>query len=222
MGSADDWYRSPDWDDAARAEFEKRLARARPRNRVQYRRIKGSVLIESADAAARQAGRAMLEANASSPDAGFERTWALTTLGQYEMGAGRSDAAEPYFRAAIKRLSVDRSGGSGLEPTLLAEILLGRGDKASLAEARTLLDANLDDRPLLVRDRYRMCVAGTRVAVALGNSDAHVWASEALRYASTTHSGLRNHPKLGLFTAEGRTVAWLQRVAGEPSRQRRK
>lgn len=27
---ANDWFRSPDWDNAARADFEDRLARARP------------------------------------------------------------------------------------------------------------------------------------------------------------------------------------------------
>lgn len=196
-----------------------RLARARPGNRVQYRRIKGCALLESKDRRAEKAGHALLEGNAVNPDAaGFERTMAYSNLGSHEADAGRVGAAEPLLRAALDRLALDRSGGSGLEPTILAEILIGRGDARSLEEARNLLDRNLDDVPLLPRDRFRMCVAGTRAAVALRKSDAPVWASEALRYASATHSGLRNHPKLGLFTAEGRTVAWLERVASDKPR----
>ena len=39
-----DWFRSPDWDEPARTAFEARLARARPRNRQQYLRIKGLAL----------------------------------------------------------------------------------------------------------------------------------------------------------------------------------
>jgi hypothetical protein len=222
MTSKDDWFRSADWDDDAQAEFERRLARARPDGRVQYRRIKGIALLESTDRTARQAGRAMLQENASDPDAaGFERTLALSLLGSHEVGAGGGDVAEPMLRTAIERLKTDPSGGSGLEPTVLAEILLRRGDVASLREAKALLDANLDDPPLLVRHRHRMCVAGARVAVALGDRrDARLWAQEALRYAAATHSGLRNHPRLGLFTAEGRTKAWLERVALDGSGQR--
>jgi hypothetical protein len=32
---ADEWFRSPAWDKPARADFEARLARARPHNRQQ-------------------------------------------------------------------------------------------------------------------------------------------------------------------------------------------
>lgn len=42
MGAvADDWFRSPAWDEAARADFEARLGHARPGNWQQYLGIKG-------------------------------------------------------------------------------------------------------------------------------------------------------------------------------------
>jgi hypothetical protein len=47
MSAREDWFRSPAWDQAARAEFELRLARARDHNRPQYLRIKGLALREA-------------------------------------------------------------------------------------------------------------------------------------------------------------------------------
>ena len=44
---ADEWFRSHDWSSAVQADFEVRLARARPYNRAQYLRIKGLAVAES-------------------------------------------------------------------------------------------------------------------------------------------------------------------------------
>lgn len=40
----DEWFRSPGWSEADRADFEARLARSRKYNRAQYLRIKGLAL----------------------------------------------------------------------------------------------------------------------------------------------------------------------------------
>ncbi|MGO8956786.1 MAG: hypothetical protein ACLQFR_05360 [Streptosporangiaceae bacterium] len=39
-----EWFRSPAWDESARADFEVRLSRARPHNRQQYLLIKALAL----------------------------------------------------------------------------------------------------------------------------------------------------------------------------------
>lgn len=44
-----EWFRTSDWDDDARAEFEKRLGRARDHNRPQYLRIKALALRDAGD-----------------------------------------------------------------------------------------------------------------------------------------------------------------------------
>ena len=43
---ADEAFRSPDWREEARGDFEQRLRRARPYNRAQYLRINGLALSE--------------------------------------------------------------------------------------------------------------------------------------------------------------------------------
>jgi hypothetical protein len=62
---ADEWFRSPAWDDAARAAFEARLARARPGNRQQYLRIKGVSLRAAGEL---DGARELLERAAKHPD----------------------------------------------------------------------------------------------------------------------------------------------------------
>jgi hypothetical protein len=44
---AEDWFRTPGWDDGAREDFERRLARARPHNRPQYLKIRALALREA-------------------------------------------------------------------------------------------------------------------------------------------------------------------------------
>ncbi len=54
------WFRSPDWGEAAERDFRHRLARARPHNQIQYRRIKAVALLETRDPAKATAGRRLL------------------------------------------------------------------------------------------------------------------------------------------------------------------
>jgi len=61
--ATDRWFRSADWDEASQAAFTAKLARARPHNRYQYRRIKTLALLEARDRARQAAGRALLEEN---------------------------------------------------------------------------------------------------------------------------------------------------------------
>jgi tetratricopeptide (TPR) repeat protein len=209
------WYRSADWDAVAQTEFEARLARARPHNRVQYRRIKALALLGSRDHRKEAAGYAMLAAIADDPDAeNFEKVMALSTLGAYEQERGHLDAAERTLRRAVAAMTLNASGGDGLEQVRLAEVLLARGDAASIDEARDLLEAGSESIPPFPEGRFRFCAAAARLALAVGERDeAARWASAALHEAGAANSGLPRHPTVGLVRADRRTLNWLSDVA---------
>lgn len=212
----DDWFRSPDWGIAARAEFESRVARARPRSRPQYRRIKAVALLDSGDPVKQAAGRGLLELTVVNRDSHeFERVSALSLLGAHEQDTGLIDAAERHLRAALDVMAVHPSGGTELEAVRLAEILLKRGRRTELEEARDLIDRVGTSRPILLSSRFRKCLVGVRVALALDEiPHAKEWARQALALASAPHSGLANHPRLGLVETDDATRAWLALVVG--------
>lgn len=210
----DAWYRSPDWDEPARAEFELRLARAKPYNRAQYRQMKAFALLDSRNRTTENAGRAMLEEILADRDIGsFERVTVHSLLGAHEHDAGRLEAAERHLRTALGLMATsNKSGSTGIEEVRLAEILLGKGGRADLEEARDLLGRMGD--PTFQSSRFRMCVAGVRVSLGLGDrARAADWAVVALELAAATHSGLHNHPDLGLVKTDSRTRAWLTAIA---------
>ncbi len=211
----DAWYRSADWDEASQAEFAERLRRARPSNRIQYRRIKALALLDTRDRVRQMAARALLEENLAVPglDA-FERTVALTTLARHERVSGRLVGALRLLRDALAIGGPDGNGTSGEEEIELAEILLANGADADLLEAKSLLDRRASDPPLFVRSRYRLAVAQTRTCLALGDTSAAAgWAIAALDFAAAEHSGLRHDPELGLVDPPDVELAWLRDVA---------
>ena len=214
----DAWFRSSDWDARARAEFARRIARARPDNRVQYRRIKALALHGSGDRERAAAGYEMMAAIAGDPEAPrFEKVGALSALGAYDQDRGHLDDAERSLRSALKAMDNNPSGSTGLEGVCLAEVLLARGGRGRLEEARGLLESSADDPPVLLDDRFRMCVSAVRVSLALGgHAQAAAWANTALSLANASHSGLANHPTLGLVQVDAKTREWLASVAGRP------
>ncbi len=213
--ASDDWFRSPGWDATAKAEFERRLARARPKGRAQYRRIKAASLMATDDPRMQAAAFALWEQNLTDPNAyAYERVTALSFLGAYEQEAGLFVAAEAHLRTALDLMASNRSGSTDLEEVRLAEILIQRGGSAALLEARSLIEQLGETQPLLLNDRFRKCVAGARVATALGDDgQAAEWSLVLLALASATHSGLANHPSLGLVDADESTRAWLAALA---------
>jgi hypothetical protein len=59
-----------------------------------------------------------------------------------------------------------------------------------------------------------MSLAGVRVSLALSDkARAADWAVGALDLAAATHSGLQNHPDMGLVVTDSRTRAWLTAIA---------
>jgi hypothetical protein len=195
--------------------LETRIARAKPGNGVQYRRIKALALLASGDRKVEAAGRELLEQVVSDRDArGDEKISALCFLGAHEQDRGRLTDAERHLRAALSLMTSNRSGSTQLEEVRLAEILLAKGGRSDLGEARELLDRRAGSPPLLLSSRFRMCVAGVRVSLALKDETrAADWAASALDLAASPHSGLANHPTLGLVATDSATRAWLAAVA---------
>jgi hypothetical protein len=116
-----DWFRSPDWGEAAERDFRHRLARARPHNQIQYRRIKAVALLETRDPAKATAGRRLLSEVAESADApDFEKVMALSMLGQAALRERRLDEAAANLREALRIAGPKGSGTSGLEEAWLA------------------------------------------------------------------------------------------------------
>jgi hypothetical protein len=71
---------------------------------------------------------------------------------------------------------------------------------------------------MFVRSRYRLAVGQARVCLAFGDSSAAAaWATQALELAEAEHSGLQNHPELGLVDPPEAERGWLLNVArGNP------
>lgn len=210
------WFRSPDWDAAVERDFRQRLARARPHNQIQYRRIKAVALLESGDPAKAAAGRRLLIEVVEAPHApDFEKVMALSMLGERALRGGRLDEAEANLREALRISGENGSGTSGLEEAWLAQVALARGDRACLEEVRPLLEHRAAaDPPQILSARFEICVTAARVALALeARAAAASWARAALALADADHSGLANHPRLGLVHLDSQTRQWLGEVA---------
>jgi hypothetical protein len=212
----DAWFRSSDWDEAAQAEFHKRLARARPQSRSQYRRLKAGRLLASGSRDVQEAGRRLLDDVIADPTTyEFERVSAHSALAAHSQAVGDLGEAERQLRLVFEtRVRAHGSGGSNLDEVRFAEVLLSRGGRARLEEALALLESKAAEPVTFMATRFRTCLAGVRVSLALNDKrHAASWANEALKVAAATHSGLRNHPHLGLVETDAGTMRWLTTLA---------
>ena len=142
--STDEWFRSADWGEVGEGDFRLRLAKARAHNRAQYRRIKAHSLLAAGDSLKAAGARLLLAEIVEGTDApDFERVMALSVLGKLALNAGRIDEAEANLRQAVQLIENGASGGSDLEEAWLAEVLIARGGRESLREARALIERRL-------------------------------------------------------------------------------
>ncbi len=117
--ASDEWFRSNDWDAQARAEFEIRLARARPYNRPQYLKIKALALEASRqDADAVILLRRVLEEYPDSLDAAY----CAERLADHYLATGDTLAAERHYRRSME-LRPDLNATTGEVHIGLAEAL---------------------------------------------------------------------------------------------------
>lgn len=134
-----DWFRSPDWDAAAQADFEARLRRARAWGRPQYLRIKGLSLERAGETAGARAlwERVLEEAGA---DARLEQANALEHLA--DSYAEEDPAAAVGYRE--RAFELQQPTPAQLERQRVAEQRAAATQAASAPVLRALAGADVD------------------------------------------------------------------------------
>ena len=133
---SEEWFRTGDWDDEARADFERRLGRARAYNRAQYLRIKGLAL----EAAGELMGARELWNRVLLDDGEFAELQGYPTLEHLADSYAEEDPAlaEQYYRRLLAENS-SLNATTATQHIKLAELLLRRGRPEDLDEAEALL-----------------------------------------------------------------------------------
>lgn len=210
-GVADDWFRSPDWDEAARGDFEARLARARPHNRQQYLRIKGVSLRAAGHL---DGARDLLERAARSRDGYFFQTVAAwETLAEMAADRGDLETAEQLYRR-ILREQPSLSGTSGSIQLSLAEILLDSARPGALDEAMALLNSWIERKHLKFDSQlFRWHLDLIRVSEATGDKETVSRAASVALDLASRGPQLPRHPGVGLVQTDEATLRRLRKLA---------
>lgn len=211
----EDWFRHPDWDDEARAEFERRLSRSRAYNRAQYMRIKGLAIAGAGEVeGARELWQRVLE-----DDGEFSSLHAKSAaedLGD-SYAENDPDLAIKYYRQSLTGDPHGRlfNGTTAMQYVKIAELLLRRRRASDLAEAADLLSRWPDEARLpFPNAHFRWNLAVIELAEIVGDRDtAREAAKRALELASTGPVFSR-HKTVGVVEADRRTLNRLQRLVG--------
>jgi tetratricopeptide (TPR) repeat protein len=133
---ANEWFRSTDWSEAARADFERRLGRARPSGRAQYLRIKGLALADAGEIdGARELWNRVLRDDGEF--AALEGFAVLEHLGDSYVDDDPALAAGYYRRLLADNPELKFT--TATQHIKLAELLIRRRDKQNLEKAADLL-----------------------------------------------------------------------------------
>ena len=209
---ADDWFRSSDWSSEAQAEFEARLARARPHNRAQYLRIKGVAL---ADRGERRGARQLWERVLQSTDdlARNQQASALEHLGESYI---RDDPA--VAEGCFRRLLSEHPTLNGTSHTVeisLAELLIDKGDRTSLEEASALLNSFLQRGTSQFPDvLFRWHLALINIAQLTGEKETVRRAARTALELAGRGPVFSRHKTVGVVRVDAKTLRRLRRLAG--------
>ena len=208
---ADDWFRSPEWDEAARTDFETRLARARPHNRQQYLRIKGLSLRAAGHA---DAARELLERAADCAGGYFfETVAAWETLADMALDRGDRESAEQLYRRILAE-QPSLSGTSGNVEMSLAEILLDTGRNDALDEVFGLLKSWIERAGMKFDNQlFRWHLDVIRAAHAIRDRETVKVSATAALQLATRGPQLRRHPDVGLVHTDSATLEQLRKLA---------
>lgn len=197
-----EWFRTPDWDAAARKDFEQRLARARS-SRPQYLRIKALALqrVGLLDEAIQLLERLRSE----HPDA-FDIPYTTELLGDIARAQGRLADAERHYRRLLS--SPDGNGTTGMVEVSLSEVLLelGRPDEAAAA----LDEADRDSLETFHANLFRWLVARARIAAVRGTADEAAEAAARALDLVDAPSQYSRHPGVGVVETDDATIAMLE------------
>jgi len=201
---ADDWFRSPDWSPEAQQDFELRLRRARAGNRTQYTRIKGIALRESGQIdAARDLWLRILESDLGHQ---FEKASTIEHMADSYV-AEDPRIAERYYR----QLLADHPTLNGTTATgeiSLAELLIDKGDRASMEEALALLNSFLErGTSQFPNVLFRWHLALIRIAEATGEPETVQRAARTALDLASRGPVFPRHKDVGVVHAAPRRCA---------------
>lgn len=200
----DDWFRSPDWDADAQAEFERRLGRARPWSRPQYLRIKGLSLVGAGELAG---ARALWLRVLEDPDADLDRWHSLEHLGDLD-AASDPEAAEGWYRQLLAE-DPTLNATSCMAEVRLAALLTRKGTAPALAEAWGLLEAWPSRRMPFPANHFEWELARARWGEAAGRADVVRGAARHAIELVDARSPFSRHPTIGLVQIDPEVMEWL-------------
>ena len=206
-----DWFRLPEWDAAARDDFERRLARARPYNRPQYLKIKAIALREAGQT---DASQGLLHRALDDPNIyDFEAAGVTELLGDLSRKAGDRADAEQKYRHVLATWPT-MNGTSGSVEISLVEVLAEKQGNDAIDEGLRLLDTWLA-RPQLQFDSqlFRWHVALIRLSQRIGDEETVQRAATTALTLASRGPQLPRHKTVGLVTTDEATLHWLRNLA---------
>lgn len=208
----DEWFRSPEWTEQARAEFGQRLRRARPTSRAQYLRIKGLALAGAGNNDG--AIELLRRVTAEYPDEWIQVAPAYESLGALLRAEGDLAGAEAALRSAIEA-SPTLNATTGEVRIALGEVVLESG--ASRADEVAQLLAESRDDGQLNTTVFRWNVLSARLAALRGDAEAARIAAEGALALVDAPPQFARHPTVGIARPSDELLAELERLA-RPSR----
>lgn len=207
---AEDWFRSPDWSADAQADFEARLLRAHAGNRTEYTRIKGIALRESGQVeAARSLWQRILESGHGHE---FEKASTIEHLADSYVGQEPATAEHYYRRLLTEHPSLN--GTTATAEISLAELLIDKGDKASMEEALALLNSFLERGTAQFPNvLFRWHLALIRIAQATGEKETVQRAARTALDLADRGPVFPRHKTVGVVDADARTLKRLRKLA---------
>ncbi|WP_167760507.1 tetratricopeptide repeat protein [Blastococcus sp. CT_GayMR16] len=205
-----DWYRNPDWDADARADFEQRLSRAR-QSRSSYIRIKAFTL---AQAGLLDEATALYERLLTEHPDDFEERRALEHLGDIARAQGRFEEAEMRYRHL--RSLPPSNVRSDILHVSLAEVLL---ELQRPEEASTVLVQMSEDEQVMFGitafydSLFRYELACAKAARMLGDSEAAAAAADRALGLVDLPDQYSRHPGVGGVQTDAATISLLRGIA---------
>lgn len=207
----DEWFRSPDWSTEAQKDFEARLARARPYSRAQYMRIKGLALYKAGEPrGARELWERVLQSTEEL--ATTQQASALEHLGDSYVGDNAA-TAEDYYRRLLEEHPT-LNGTSHTVEISLAELLIGKRDRASMKEALALMNLFLErgtsQFPSVL---FRWHLALISIAQATGEKETVQRAARTALDLASRGPVFPRHKDVGVVDADAKTLRRLRKLA---------